>query len=261
MTNKITPELFDFGVMTTEEKHEYERRNSSLFRKDQKATYNQCRKYACESIANGMTKISVKYGEIIEIPYGVPYNFIGRVSTSIGYDKNTPNEVYEDFETRDFISFTTICNTNKSHYKGEVFYLYNIRPQDIVHIFPMDSNTMPGTDCEEELTKLPSLWITLDELQEVTHKLEVYNQVTCRTKRYGKSQIIKPFAIAAFDKVSEKIMETAELFKIGIVLIHPNGDAINYDQDLLFDWFELKRVSEIMKSLYGFSVTSLYYSD
>ena len=135
MTNKITPELFDFGVMTTEEKHEYERRNSSIFRKDQKATYNQCRKYACESIANGMTKISVKYGEIIEIPYGVPYNFIGRVSTSSGYDKNTPKEVYEDFETRD------------------------------------------------------------------------------------------------------------------------------YDQDLLFDWFELKRVSEIMKSLYGFSVTSLYYSD
>lgn len=47
----------------------------------------------------------------------------------------------------------------------------------------MDSDTKKEANREEELTKLPSLWITLSELDELSKELGVYNQVTVRTKR------------------------------------------------------------------------------
>lgn len=146
-----------------------------------------------------------------------------------------------------------------SHYKGNVFFLYNICPEDIVHIFPIDSDTQKEAVREEDLTILPSLWITLSELEALSIKLGVYNQVTVRTKRDG--QIIKPFAVAAFGQTNDVIQEVADLFEIGTIILHQNTNAINYNSDLLHDWFKLKSISRIIEENYGFSVESMYYHD
>ena len=250
------PTLWDFGTMPIEEKRKWETLHSSLIR-SRNVTYDQCRAFSCESIANGLTKIAVKKGEIVEIPQGVPFHLIGRVDTSKG--NNSPKSYYQAYMDRQFVSYTTICNQNVSHYKGDIFFIYNIYPQDIVHIFPMDSDTKKKASIEEELTALPSLWITLSELDTLTKELGVYNQVTVRTKRNG--QIIKPFAIATFEQTNAYIQKVADLFEIGIVILHPDSNAIDYRGDLLYDWFKLKSVSEVIEKKYGFSVESMYYCD
>lgn len=250
------PTLWDFYKMSLQEKKKWETLHSSLIRSGD-VTYDQCRAYSCKNITDGLTRVVVKKGEILEIPQGVPFHFIGRVDTSKG--NNNPKQYYQAFLNREFISYTTICNQNVSHYKGNIFFIYNISPEDIVHIFPMDSDTKKEATSEEDLTILPSLWITLPELEALSNKLEVYNQITVRTKRDG--QIIKPVAIAAFEQTNEVVQKIADLFEIGIILLHPNTNAINYSRDLLHDWFKLKSISKIMEEDYGFSVESMYYYD
>lgn len=251
--------LYDFQSMSKEEKHEWEIVHSSLNRSTSvtHVTYEQCRAYACKSIASSLTNVSIKNGEVVEIPYGVPFHFIGRVDTSS--DKNNPQSYYEAYKNRNFISYTTICNKNVSHYKGEVFFVYNIYPEDIVHIFPMDSDTKKSASKEEELTCLPSLWLTLSQLDMLSTKLGVYNQITAKTKRNG--QIIKPFAVVAFDQTNCIVQKAADLFEIGTVIIHPDENAVQYSGDLLYDWYKLQSISQIMKEIYGFSVSSMYYAD
>lgn len=249
--------LYDFSHMTIEEKRRWEATHSSLAQL-KNATYDECRSYACQSIASGMTNVSVKKGEILEIPYGVPFNFIGRIDTSRDY--LNPESYYSTYMRRTFTSYSIICNENVSHYKdSKIFFLYSICPEDIVHIFPMDSDTYKNALKESELTYLPSLWITLSELNKLSKKLGVYNQITIKTKRNG--QIIKPFAIVAFDKVDNYIQKIADLFELGIIIIHPDKNAVNYRQDLLYDWFTLRDASEVIEKLYGFHVKSLYYED
>lgn len=125
-----------------------------------------------------------------------------------------------------------------------------------MHIFPVDSNTEKYAKNERELTVFPSLWITLKELEKITEELKVYNQVTCKTKREG--QIIKPFAVIAFNEIDEQIQNIAKKFGVGIVIVHPNEDAINYDKDLLYEHSKLNRVSSKMKELYGIDVKYFY---
>lgn len=255
--------LYDFAHMTIEEKRRWEISHSSLARL-KNATYDECRAYACQSISDGMTKVSVKKGEIVEIPYGVPFNFIGRVDTTHAintYSNNRElNDYYKSYTERTFISYSTISNRNVSHYFGRLFFLYDICPEDIVHIFPMDSNTEKYAVTESELTWLPSLWSTLQELNELSTKLGVYNQVTCKTKRNG--QIIKPYAVAAFEGINDSLIQrVANLFEIGTIILHPDKDAVFYENDLLYDWYTLRDVSEVIEKLYGFSVASLYYED
>ena len=249
------PTLWDFYAMSIEEKRKWETSHSSLIRQ-RTATYEQCRAYSCQSITNDLTRVSVKKGNIVEIPHGIPFNFIGRVDTSMS--GNNPQWYYQAYIDRQFISYTTICNKNVSHYEGDIFFLYNLYPEDIVHIFPMDSDTQTKVSAEKELTPLPSLWITLSELNMLSKKWGVYNQVTAKTKRNG--QIIKPFAVAAFEETNDNIQEIADLFEVGTVILHPDRDAINYNGDLLYDYVKLKSISEEIQKLYGFSVTSLYYA-
>lgn len=220
-------------------------------------TYEQCRKYACEDISSRLTH-PVKIGDtfIIEIPKGVDFHFIGRVDTSRGGDVSS---YYKDFEDRDFISFSTINNRNISRYRGQEFFVYDIFPEEIVHIFPMDSDTDKYAKSEEKLTCLPSLWLTLNDLESLTEELEVYNQITCKTKRNG--QILRPFAVIAFGEMTEKTERLANEFGIDCIIVHPNEDAINYERDLLYDCWQLGSVSTKMEKLYEMSVSGLLYLD
>jgi hypothetical protein len=193
----------------------------------------------------------------MEIPEGKEFHFIGRVDTSLR--GNYPDSYYETFQRRNFVSFSTINKRNISHYKGGVFFVYNILPNDIVHIFPLDSDTKKMATIEDELSAVPSLWLTLEELEYLTEKMKVYNQVTCKTRREG--HIIKPFAVIAFDSIDEKIQTIANKFDIGCIVVHPNKDAINYDKDLLYDCTWLNSISYVMEKNYGLDVKCLAYLD
>ena len=238
---------------------EWERMQSSLAKISKDATYEECRKYACEDIANKLTYIQKQdIPFIVEIPKGTEFHFIGRVDTNT-IRMNIPEAYYQKFEDRNFVAFSTISKKNISHYKGRVFFVYDILPEDIVHVFPLDSDTLKDATTEDSLTYLPSLWITLEELEEMTEKLEVYNQVTCKTKRNGK--LIKPFAVIAFEQIDENIKKIAEEFGIGCIIIHPDSDAINYTKDLLYDYFMLKSVSQKMEKACGLNLEWMFYLD
>lgn len=240
---------------------EWEIQHSSLAKKmnSNNVTYEQCRKYACVDISNRTINKSIPKEKsfILEIPKGKEFHFIGRVSTCL--DGNEPIPYYKAFQRRTFISFSTINNKNISRYKGGVFFVYNILPDDIVHIFPLDSATQKMATLEEDLTSLPSLWLTLDELELLTEQMKVYNQITCQTKRNGN--IIKPYAVIAFDKLDERIKMIADCFEIGCIIVHPNEDAINYNNDLLYDCCWLNSISYIMENEFGICVKSLAYLD
>ena len=237
----------------------WEAQNSSLAKiSKQETTYEQCRKYACEDIVSKLTHIEKQEVPfIVEIPENEEFHFIGRVNTTQG--GNISKIYYKTFEDRNFVGFSTINKDNISHYRGEIFFVYNIFPEDIVHIFPVDSDTKKHAKDEQDLTYLPSLWLNLQELEDITNKLKVYNQITCKTKRNGK--IIKPFAVIAFDKMDENIQRTAKEFGIGIIIIHPDKEAINYTGDLLYDEVQFDTVSRKIEQIYGIDIKSILYMD
>ena len=226
----------------------WEIEQSSLGRKCQQTTYKECRKYSCEDIARSLTPIPENAPFILEIPEDVEFHFIGRVDTGT-IIVNNQKLYYGAFEARDYISFSTINNGNISRYKGGVFFAYNILPEDIVHVFPADSNTYTQARHEGELTKFPSFWVTLEELEKMTQELGVYNQVTCKTKREGK--IIKPSAVVAFGELDDKTIEIANEFGIGCIIVHPKKGAMSYVKDLIDDYLKLKEVAAKLKRTYG----------
>lgn len=239
---------------------EWEVENSALAQISKNVpTYEACRRYACESIIEGITKISFKERQfIIEIPKGEEFRFIGRVYT--GRSCLTPENYYRDFVKRSFVSFSIMNKRNKSRYEGkQYFFVYNIIAEDIVHIFPTDADTRQGAKTEDELTPLPSLWITLQELETITEMLGVYNQITCKTKRNRK--ILKPFALIAIDELSEEIKKKAEEFKIGCIIVHPDEDAINYEEDLLHNCWDVRDASKILEEKYGIRYSGHYCPD
>ena len=248
-----------FELTETFKSKEYQIKHSSLAKISKtEVTYEQCRKYACEDICSNLTHLNLtKKSSVVEIPYGTEFHFIGRVNTNSGGYR--PEAYYETFESRDFVSFTSINNKNISHYKGRVFFVYNIHPEDIVHIFPMDSDIKTRATSEDELTMLPSLWLTLSDLESLTLMFKVYNQITCKSKRNG--QILKPFAVVAFDKLDDDVRRIADMFGIGCIIVHPDKDAINYRKDLLYDCWALNSIAPIMKKLYGIPVNQLLYLD
>ncbi len=248
--------LYDIISMSIDEKRKWEIVHSSLARL-RNSTYEECRAYACQDITDSLTKVSIGKGEIVEIPYGVPFNFIGRVDTSLS--DNNPKQYYQAYMDRDFISYSTICNENVSHFRGNIFFVYNIYPEDIVHIFPIDSDTKRYATIETELTPLPSLWLSMSDLNSLSRQLGVYNQVTIKTKRNG--QIYKPFAVIALEQTSNEIQKIADLFGIGTIILHPDKNAIHYNKDLLHDYYQLQTVSEIIEKAHGFPVISMYYPD
>lgn len=244
-----------FDLIDEEDKKEFEVKKSSLGKINQNARYEECRKHACEDIIRNLTHISEDMPDVIEIPKRENFHFIGRVDTN-GFGGDTPDVYYSSFEERDFVSFSIINKRNISHYEGEIFYVYNLMPEDIVHIFPVDSNTDMLAKHEEELTIVPSLWITLKELEEVTQYLGVYNQITCKTKRKGS--IIKPIGIITFDEDQTKAKMVARRFGIKIIKIHPNKNAIRYNQDIMYDKEMIKSVSSKMEEIYGISITDIF---
>ena len=238
---------------------EWEIQHSSLAKiSEHKVTYEQCRRYACEDIVRNLTHLPDDFPFILEIPENEEFHFIGRVDTTCWADNN-PTSYYKTFENRDFVAFSTINRKNISRYRGrKVFFVYNILPEDIAHIFPLDCDSITDADSEEKLTPLPSLWLTLQDLNDVTTQLEVYDQITCKTKRNG--QILKPFAVIGFDELDEYIKKVAKDFGIGCIVVHPDKQAINYDKNLLQDYFQLKYVSKKMNEIFGIDgLNYLYY--
>ena len=225
-------------------------------------TLNECRKLSHESIANGLTKLPIPktsgYWELV-IPKGIPFHLIGRVHT--GRDKFMLGKgtYYNEFLKRDFISFTEVWNKNVSHYDGQIFFLYDIRAEDIVHVFPCDSNTYQYAKNVKSLTKLPSMCLSLDELEKISYELETYCQITCRTKR--GDEIINPYAIMTFKKPKDGSLEDiiTKNFGIGCVIVTPDDNAINFVEDIfLSNYFDIK--SEYFKQKWNFDIMSIITS-
>jgi len=140
------------------------------------------------------------------------------------------------------VDFSSINKKNVSYYKGDVFFVYNILPEDIIYIFPMDSDTERGAIKEDELTYLPSLWLTLSEPESLTYELGTYNQITCKTSRNGK--ILTPFAIVVYEEVNEWIPKLAMQFRVNIIVLHIDEGAIRYNKDLLYDCTKLNGIAK-----------------
>lgn len=224
-------------------------------------TYEQCRDYSCNDIANNLTRISDDSSFITELPPGTNFNFLIRVDTSSYYSYN-PSYYFQSFKKRNYISFSTINNKNISHYKyrGRTLLLaYDVTPDTIVHVFPIDSDIKTDAKSEEELTLFPSLWLTLKELNSLTLKLRTYNQITCKTKINGN--IIKPFGVICFDKVDDYAIEVAKNFGIKCIIVHPDTNALHYSADVYYDFPTTREASYIMEEMYEINLTSHLYYD
>ena len=189
-------------------------------------------------------------GFISELPRGTKFSFLVRVGTNLS-NPNDPSTYFGQFENRNFISFSTIYNKNVSYYGlgGNILFAYNMSPELIAHIFPMDCDSDPNAINEEDITEFPSFWLTLHELNESTLKLKTYNQITCRTKCNGK--IIKPVRIIAIDSITPEAETIAKAFGIGCTIVHPNKNAICEKSDPFIPFIaENKRKREaIFKNL------------
>ena len=227
---------------------EWEISRSSLSKVKKSPTYNECREYACKDICLH-TQIE-EQGFISELPRGTKFSFLVRVGTNLS-NPNDPSTYFGHFENRNFISFSTIYNKNVSYYGlgGNILFAYNMSPELIAHIFPMDCDSDPNAINEEDITEFPSLWLTLHELNESTLKLKTYNQITCRTKCNGK--IIKPVRIIAIDSITPEAETIAKAFGIGCTIVHPNKNAICEKSDPFIPFIaENKRKREaIFKNL------------
>ena len=246
---------------------EWEISRSSLAKLKKNPTYDECKKYACENIIKSLTYEGEDLPFITEISRGMSFNFLIRVGTDLAGDPNDPETYYKQFENRKYISFSTISNKNVSFYGlgGNVLFAYRIDPSLIAHIFPMDSDSDPYANDESQITELPSLWLTLKELNAVTLKLQTYNQVTCSTKdELGK--IIKPYRIITIDKINPKIEQIAKQFNIGCTIVHPNKNAIceTFDPFLPISKENARKTINLMtilKKQYGIDVYEKYICD
>lgn len=221
-------------------------------------SYKECRDFACNDITAKLTQIPDNALFITEIPPGTNFSFLVRVGTDIRNNPNNPNTYYRQFKEREYVSYSIISNKNISHYGigGNILFAYNVPPESIAHIFPMDSDTDPIAKSEDELTEYPSLWYTLDDLNATTLKFKTYNQITCATKHNG--EIIKPFAVIAINKLDDYTKSVAEAFNIKCIIVHPNKSAICETFDPFFvlkkeDAKNAREVFETLKKLYSIS--------
>ena len=212
---------------------EWEISRSSLAKVQKNPTYKECREYACKDICLH-TQIE-EQGFVSELPRGSKFSFLVRVGTKLS-NPNDPSTYFGQFENRNFISFSTISNKNISFYGlgGNVLFAYNMSPDLIAHVFPMDCDSDPNAVNEEDITEFPSIWLTLHELNEATLRLKTYNQITCRTKCNGK--IIKPARIIAIDAITPEVETIARAFGIGCTIVHPNKNAICEKGDPFFSF-------------------------
>lgn len=226
-------------------------RSSLKKRKGGNPSYKECRDFACNDIASKLTQIPGDAPFITEIPPGTNFSFLVRVGTDIINNPNDPINYYKLFKERDYVSYSIISNKNISHYGigGNILFAYNVPPESIAHIFPMDSETDHRAKSEDELTEYPSLWYTLDDLNATTLKFKTYNQITCATKHNG--EIIKPFAVIAINELDDYTKSVAEAFKIKCIIVHPNKSAIceTFDPFFVFRKEDAKKAKEVFKTL------------
>lgn len=247
-----TVDVKDFYLLSKEEKEKWEVRNSSFY--GEGVTYKEVRKRSTESIVNRITPIQVKPGEKFYIPRGEELHLMGRVPTSVRPDD--PKSYKAAFTDRTFASFTLVNKKNLSHYPGSFFFLHNIVADDIVHVFPTDSDTNSTAKTEERLTSFPSLWLSGEDLEKYSLELGVYCQVTAKTKR-ANGKINWPYALLTFSEPTKEEERIAEAFKVGIIVAPPaEKGTIAYTKDLLYDWDKLAAVSEKLKERYGISIYS-----
>ena len=203
--------------------------HSSLARKQENPSYNECRTYACEDIIKNLT-----HEQVTELPKGSKFHFLVRVGTDMNCETgpNDPVTYFNQFKKRKYVSFSTINHKNVSYYGsgGNILFAYDIQPSLIAHIFPMDSDSRPNATQESEISRFPSLWLSLKDLTVATLKLKTYNQITCLT-RGEDGEIIKPSRIIAIDEVNDEIKSVAESFGIGYTIVHPERKALceHYD--------------------------------
>ncbi|MFQ6752300.1 MAG: hypothetical protein ACLRFL_01880 [Clostridia bacterium] len=244
------------------EKHrnkEWERQASSLYKIDPYATLEECKNFSRENISKYLTKID-KNTSFIELDLNSTFCFLGRVDTNLNNPYN-PTHYYEICAHRTFMSFSTLTEKNISHYKNSdrnYMFIYDLPAEAIVHVYPCDADTSSYTSNEDELTKLPSLWITLDELNEITLESRVYNQVTCRTKD-DQGNIYRPVGLLIFDEITDEALAVADRFGIPPVLVHPKKTAVNYSGDIMYDELAMYGVSSTLKKRFGIDFMDRYY--
>ena len=237
--------------------------NSSYYKLKNDASYTECKNFSCNDIITNLThfdNISLKYPNVIEIPENTDFHFLVRIPTNInGYD---PDFYYNSFKDRKFISFSTINRKNISHYNYEgrnTLLAYDIVPSSIVHVFPIDSDLDTHATSEDMLTSIPSLWLTLDEIDNIALKLQLYTQITCKTKINGK--IIRPFAAIAINNLDDITKQIAKDFGIACIIIHPDKDAISNCISLYDDYSKTQEASKFLENNYNISVKEHYHSN
>ncbi len=223
-------------------------------------TFDECWKYACDCISNGTRLQRVpRVGEVVEVNGEQSFHFMVRVDTTVQIIVDgttiTPKVYYKTFESREFVSFSTIWQDNVSHYMGSPLFVYNINPEDIVHIFPMDSSTFMYAKHSKDLTNAPNLLLDLKDIDNLSTEMGCYPQITCRTKRNGR--IIKPVAIAVLNNITSEDAKIAESFGLGIFRIITSHKAIRYDKDVLCDPLQLLRCKNVMLREFDFDAEFL----
>ena len=223
-------------------------------------TFDECWKYACDSISNRTRLQRVpRVGEVAEVNEEQSFHFMVRVDTTVQIIVDgttiTPKVYYKTFESREFVSFSTIWNDNVSHYMGSPLFVYNIYPEDLVHIFPMDSSTFMYAKNVKSLTNAPNLLLDLKDIDNLSTEMGCYPQITCRTKRNGR--IIKPVAIAVLNNITSEDAKIVESFGLGIFRIITSHKAIRYDKDVLCDPLQLLRCKNVMLREFDFDAEFL----
>ena len=247
---------------------EWERINSDLYKlylaegkSTDHLTLQDCREYSIQNIADNLTKIDTNKS-FIELTTHDKFCFIGRVDTNKPHVYE-PDKYYKECTRRTFMSFSTITDENISHYKNSdknYMLVYNMPSNAIVHVFPCDSDTNSQATIEDDLTHFPSLWITLDKLNDLTQKVKIYNQVTCKTK-YDDGTLIKPAGLLVFNDMTEEAQKIADSFGIPIILVHTKKNVITYDGDIFKDELTLEDMSLVLKKEYGLAFLDRYYAD
>lgn len=223
-------------------------------------TFDECWKYACDCISNGTRVQRVpRVGEVAEVKDEQSFHFMVRVDTTVQIIVDgttiTPKVYYKTFESREFVSFSTIWQDNVSHYMGSPLFVYNINPEEIVHIFPMDSSTFMYAKNVKSLTNAPNLLLDLKDIDNLSTEMGCYPQITCRTKRNGR--IIKPVAIAVLNNITSEDAKIAESFGLGIFRIITSNKAIRYSGDVLCDPLQLLRCKNVMLREFDFDAEFL----
>ncbi len=171
---------------------------------------------------NGRNKIQVRD----------KFKFLARVNT-------TPNgrcsmqELIKQSTEREYLSYSIITDENISRYKSNDSFMliYEDMPAEaVVHMCPIDSDTDTKANNELNLTGYPSFWYSPKEFDNLTNKIGLYNQVTCKTRIGDK--IILPTAILTFKNVKPDATLISKSLGIPIVVAFPQKNAINYQGDL-----------------------------